>query len=65
MLNYFKNFPLLGFAKLAFGIFLIIMGIVESQIYIAMIGSILSIFSFVNKGACPGNVCTPNKRNYK
>lgn len=65
MIKYFKNFPLLGYAKLAFGVFFIIMGLVENQTYIAIIGCILSIFSFINKGACPGDSCIASKRYYK
>lgn len=70
MLNYFKSFPLLGWAKLAMGIFIIAMGIIDNQIYFAIMGGVLLLYTFVNKGSCPGNVCTPtyksrNKHRYK
>lgn len=60
--NYFKSFPFLGWAKLAMGIFIIAIGIIEDQIYIAIMGGILFLFTFINKGSCPGNVCTPTQR---
>lgn len=70
MLNYFKNFPFLGWVKLAMGIFIIAMGIIDNQIYFAIMGGVLLLSTFVNKGSCPGNVCTPtyksrNKYRYK
>lgn len=63
MLNYFKSFPLLGWAKLAMGIFIIVIGIIEGQAYVAIMGGVLFLYTFVNKGGCPGNVCTPNNRS--
>lgn len=52
MIVYFKNFPLTGIIRLAFGVFLIVMGLIEMQKYIAMIGGILLILTFINKERC-------------
>lgn len=62
MVNYFSNFPVAGFVKLVFGILLIVMGIIEKQTYISIIGGILLIATLANGGTCPGNVCTPTYR---
>jgi len=61
--NYFKNFPFLGWSKLAMGLFIIVIGILEAQGHLAIIGGVLLLSTFVNKGSCPGNVCAPSYRS--
>lgn len=62
MLKYFRNLPLMVYAKLIFAILLIAMGIIEKNTYISIMGIVLGLFAFLLKGDCPGNNCTPNYR---
>lgn len=63
MNNYLKSFPVMGYIKLAFAVLFIVMGIVEQQTYTVILGGILLVFTFVNKGGCPGNSCDVPRRN--
>jgi hypothetical protein len=65
MYNYLKNFPLMGYIKLAFGILFIVMVIKESQIYIVIMGGLLMLLTFLNKGTCAGNNCSVPNRSQK
>lgn len=51
------------YAKLIFGILLIVMGIIERNISISIMGIVLILFAFLLKGDCPGNNCTTDYRN--
>jgi len=64
MTQYFRNFTILGLIKIAFGLLFIAIGIMDSEIYISVLGAILLITTLINKGTCPGDVCSPhlNKR---
>ncbi len=63
MINYFKNLPQMAYAKLIFGVLLIVMGFIEKSSYISVMGIVLILFALMLKGNCPGNNCTPNHRN--
>lgn len=64
MFSYFKNFTLIAYAKLAIGLFFLIMGIVDSQIPTVTIGALLIILTLSNRGHCSSGYCsTPPRRN--
>lgn len=63
MINYFKNLPIIVYAKLLFGVLLIVMGCIEKNSYISIMGVVLILFALVLKGNCPGNSCNSNHRN--
>ncbi|TDS66196.1 hypothetical protein [Myroides indicus] len=65
MYNYLKHFPLMGYIKLAFGILFIVMGIKESQVYIVIMGGLLMLLTFLNKGTCAENNCSVPNRSQK
>ncbi len=65
MLSYLKSFPVMGYIKLAFAVVFIVMGIIEKQTYIAIMGGLLFLVTLANKGACPGGSCSVPQRNRK
>jgi len=65
MVNYFKNFPITGLMKLAFGVFFVAIGIKDKETYISVLGAILIAITLLNKGTCPGNACSSNLHSRK
>jgi hypothetical protein len=55
----------MGYIKLAFGVFSIITGLVDKQIYISALGALLFTFTLLNKGSCPGGSCSVPPRSRK
>lgn len=41
MINYFRNFPVVGLIKLAFGMLFITIGIIDEETYISLLGAAL------------------------
>lgn len=60
MIAYFRNFPIIGLIKLAFGLLFIVIGIMDREIYISVLGAVLILMTLANKGTCPGNSCSPH-----
>nr|WP_153398751.1 hypothetical protein [Chryseobacterium vaccae] len=60
MTDYFRNFQINGLIKLAFGLLFIVIGSMDREIYISVLGAILILITVANKGACPGNSCSSN-----
>lgn len=65
MINYFRNFPVVGLIKLAFGMLFITIGIIDEETYISLLGATLILVTLANKGTCPGNSCSPAPRKGK
>lgn len=55
----------MGYIKIAFAIYFIINGLIDKQLYIAIIGSALLLFTLINKGACSGGSCSVPRRSIR
>lgn len=53
MTDYFRNFQINGLIKLAFGLLFIVIGSMDREIYISVLGAILILITVANKGGMP------------
>lgn len=57
MKNYFKNWNFMRLLRLAMGIYIIIIGIQESNIWFGILGGMLSLMPLFNIGCCGVTGC--------
>ncbi|WP_183043920.1 hypothetical protein [Sphingobacterium siyangense] len=55
----------MGLIKLAFGLVFIVLGVMDREIYISVLGAVLLMTTLANKGTCPGNSCSPHLHHHK